>query len=91
MDNEDDRTGRNALYRVLSGMDLVVSSCCAFVPFGAGEAENVCANDWGRSITVPGGCAAALTNTTFSAVNTDPDNIPAAEMDKVGVSLPPSN
>lgn len=37
---------------VLSEMGRLVSSCCAFVPFGMGEAEkNLCANEGWRSIT----------------------------------------
>lgn len=63
IDNEDDRMGRQAMRHVLSGMGRVVPSCCAFVPFGAGEAEKqVCANERGRSITSPDGGAAPRRN-----------------------------
>lgn len=58
IDSEDDRTGRLAMRHVLSGMGRVVPSCCAFVSFGAGEAEKqVCTNERGRSIANAAGVA----------------------------------
>lgn len=60
IDDEDaGNTGRRAMRHVLSGMGRVAPSCCAFVPFGAGEAaKQVCANERGRSITAAPGVAA---------------------------------